>query len=164
MPVYTPFCFRSAYYLPARSLYADSDFLDSIEGTLASQGRKLLFCVSNIIIIIIAQQHMRSKDSGVVIATAEKKILALLLFYTLVFIASLLPYTHRLVTRQQSQKTLQNYFLCEGSRSNQPDLDCNVQEVVVTQLPGLFTASIVMQGLLPAFLLTLFFNSKCFKA
>ena len=100
------------------------------------------------------------------LVTAEKKILALLLFYTFVFICSLLPYTDRLVKRQQTQRTLQNYFLCEGSRSlsNEPDLDCNVQAVVATQLPGIFTASIIMQGLLPAFLLILFVNSKCLKA
>ena len=77
---------------------------------------------------------------------------------------ALVPFAHSLITRQQTEKTLQNYFLCEGSRSKQPDLDCNVQELVATQLPGLHTITVVMQGLLPAFLLILFVNQKCLKA
>ena len=106
---------------------------------------------------------MKNKDKhGTVFATAEKKILILLLYYTLLTSTGLFPYAHTL-SHQQTEKTLQNYFLCEGSRSKQPDLDCNVQAVAATQLPGLLTAANVMQGLLPAFLLILFVNSKLLK-
>ena len=124
--------------------------------------KKLLFCFYYYF-TIITQQYMKNKGKSLFV-TAEKKILIILLYYTLMTSTALVPFAHSLITRQQTEKTLQNYFLCEGSRSKQPDLDCNVQELVATQLPGLHTVTIVMQGLLPAFLLVLFVNPKCLKA
>ena len=136
MSVYTLFWFRSAYLLLARSpcwwwfsgLYWRYTTLSM---------KKLLFCFYYYF-IITTQQYMKNKGKSVFV-TAEKKILIILLYYTFMTSTTLVPFAHFLITHQQTEKTLQNYFLCEGSRSKQPDLDCNVQELVATQLPGLHT-------------------------
>lgn len=112
---------------------------------------------------------MKNKGmKGSAFATAEKKILALLLFYTVLFIATLLSYTYRLIEHQETQGTLSDYFVCEGSRSKQSDLDCNVQGLVARQRPAVATivqvVTAIVQGFIPTFFLTLFVDFTKLKA
>ena len=97
---------------------------------------------------------MQNKGKGYV--TAEKKILVILLYYIVLILIGLFPFTHVLVTRERNQKTLLDYFTCESVRNNHSNLDCDKGRIGTTHLPGLFTATNVAQGLLPAFLLVLF--------
>ena len=97
---------------------------------------------------------MQNKGKGYI--TAEKKILVILLYYIVLVLIGLFPFTHLLVTRERTQRTLLDYFTCESIRNNHSNLDCDKGKIVTTHIPGLFTATNVAQGLLPAFLLVAF--------
>jgi len=76
-------------------------------------------------------------------------------------------FLHTRLLSDQSQQ-LSDYFVCEGSRSKQPDLDCNVQGLVARQFPAVATiiqvVTAIVQGFIPTFFLTLFVDFTKLKA
>ena len=100
------------------------------------------------------------QNKGKRYVTAEKKILVILSYYIVLILTGLFLFTHVLATKERTKNTLLDYFTCRSNHSNSSD--CNKGEIVSTHLPGLFTATSVAQGLLPAFLL-MFFATKTLK-